>query len=1532
MANKLLLTIFLGIFMSVNCSMFAQNHYQKGKVFFKIKDTNNKARYDLMDISQLLKLNGINSDIYGLITLNQPFVHLRSRTLINVYVLNFSKDWMAESVVTHLNRLNFIEYAEKIPEYTLFNTPDDIDSRQWYLDSIHAIQAWSTSVGNAGITIAIVDDAVLTSHEDLSASIWSNPNEIPLNGVDDDNNGYIDDINGWDVSENDNNPNPPFTATNNFFSHGTHVAGIASATTNNSIGIASVGYGTRIISVKCKPDMSAGSSLPDAYLGVSYAIAAGARVISMSWGGPAYSITYQNLFEYAHNQGIVLVAAAGNSNTDLPMYPASYEYVISVGATDINDFKAGFSNYGTTIDVMAPGKNIWSTVAGSVDAYEYKDGTSMACPLVSGLCGLMLSYAPSSTPEQIEFCLESGCVNIDAVNPLFAGQLGAGRINAAIALICLQGNLSADFSSNFSFVCAGDSVVFTDLTTGFPPDSWQWTFPGGNPSVSFLQNPVIFYSVSGIYAVTLIATNSYSSDTVTKTAFIAVGPPSATITGTGLDTICKGQFSSLVIELTGNKPWTITYSDGTDSITLDSIFTSPYIVSVKPVVNTTYTLISMNDALCNGVATGSATVTPVNCCSSYLGKEYDNWYFGSFAGVSFTSGNPIVLLDGKINTSEGSASISDINGNLLFYTDGVTVWDANHDTMPNGKNLMGSDDATQSAMILKKPGSMSQYYLFTTQAWSLGSQEFRYSVADMNLNGGLGDIIDKNTFIEDEVSEKIAVLSHPNGTDYWLVIHKRNSNEYYSYLISSSGLSAPVITTIGTNDNGQGGYLKFSHDGKKLAAGIYSGSSKVAEILDFDNLTGQLSNLITISGMASYAYGLEFSPNNQLFYVADLLNNFIYQYDLSSGDSAIIVASQQTIGTSSSFRIGALLLGRDEKIYLARLKFNSSYLGVINVPNATGMACDYIDDGFYLGGNIPRYGLPNIPKILAGTLIDAQFTFADSCFLDSVNFTNTSIGDPDSVFWNFGDTASGTNNTSREFSPKHLFSSVGSFPVILIAYKGCSVIPDTIVQKINIVNCCSGLPGPSANFIISDTVICRGDSVMLTNTSTGNSLIFNWDFGNGDFSDSVFPDYRYQIPGTYLIKLTISDSCGNVDSVTKPIVVVTDPYLILPADTIICEGDTATINIDAISDYSYRWSGTNGISDSTIANPFFYPVNSTTYYLTVFDPNGCVSKDSILISVFGNSTVAIITGPNNLCEGDTAILTAAGGTIYLWNTGDTTSFITITDTGTYMVIISNGICSDSASISVSPTVVADIFGVTTICDGDIITLTASGGNNYLWSTGETTSYITVNPSADTSYLVTLTTIVYTVTVSTGSCIDTASVTIIILPPPLISACCTDTIIQGELVSIEATGGVAYSWLPDDGTLSCTNCSKPFVYPLQNTTYIVTGNDSNGCFTTDSVLIVIDESCEVFVPNAFSPNGDEYNDILFVRGNCIKEMNFIVYNRWGQKVFVTTDITAGWDGTYRDRPLDPGVFVFYLRYKLFHGNENNFLKGNITLIK
>jgi len=523
--KKKLLYFFAAMFLTL--SSFAQTidaNFQDGKIWFKLKDSYRYAASSLNAKTNTVPFEALPfikkiENAYQLKSLSVPFAAAKnSKILQRTYLLEFSDYANVNQILSDLRLSGAVEYAEKVPMDKHCLVPNDPSySSQWGLTMINAANAWSYFSSGSNISVAIVDDAIERTHPDLGASLWINTGDNNTNGLDDDGNGYIDDINGFDVGSIDNNPNPPSTA----YDHGTHVAGIVGARSNNSIGVASIGFSVKLMCVK---STISSTSITNGYDGIVYAAVNKADVINMSWGGTGSSVTAQNIIDYAYSQGCILVAAAGNSDVNTPFYPAAYNNVISVAATTSSDTKASFSNYGTWVDISAPGNNIYSTFVTA--SYGNKSGTSMASPMVAGLCGLMLSLNPSLTQADITNCLLSTADNINAMNPSYIGQLGSGRIDAQAAMQCVSATLAwapiANFVANVTTVTAGGQVDFTDLSL-YTPTSWTWSFPGGTPA-SFVgvNPPLITYNTPGTYNVVLTVSNVNGTDPETKTGYITV--------------------------------------------------------------------------------------------------------------------------------------------------------------------------------------------------------------------------------------------------------------------------------------------------------------------------------------------------------------------------------------------------------------------------------------------------------------------------------------------------------------------------------------------------------------------------------------------------------------------------------------------------------------------------------------------------------------------------------------------------------------------------------------------------------------------------------------------------------------------------------------------------------------------------------------------------------------------------------------------------------------------------------------------------
>jgi len=354
-----------------------------------------------------------------------------------------------------VNKRN-IEYIEPNFNYKITAVPNDtFYANQWYLDKIKALKSWGEKTASDKI-IAILDSGVQIDHPDLRNNIWRNNKEIPENNIDDDNNGFIDDINGWDFVNNEPDPNPKFKKdfTEAGVLHGTIVAGIAAASSNNVAGITGVSWSSKIMPLKVLNDSGEGST-GTVVRAIDYAVKNGADVINLSFVGNDFSESLDNAIRRAHDAGIIIVAAAGNEQGEgngysldkSPMYPVCDDgnpgenMVIGVAATDAIDQKASFSSYGfKCVDIAAPGISIFSTVVYSpnkeiegklFDKYYdgFWSGTSMATPMVSATIAMMESVNPSLGRNQVVKLLLNSADNINKLNPSYLNQLGRGRLN-----------------------------------------------------------------------------------------------------------------------------------------------------------------------------------------------------------------------------------------------------------------------------------------------------------------------------------------------------------------------------------------------------------------------------------------------------------------------------------------------------------------------------------------------------------------------------------------------------------------------------------------------------------------------------------------------------------------------------------------------------------------------------------------------------------------------------------------------------------------------------------------------------------------------------------------------------------------------------------------------------------------------------------------------------------------------------------------------------------------------------------------------
>ena len=698
---------------------------------------------------------------------------------------------------------------------------------------------------------------------------------------------------------------------------------------------------------------------------------------------------------------------------------------------------------------------------------------------------------------------------------------------------------------------------------------------------------------------------------------------------------------------------------------------------------------------------------------SYGQNEANVWYFGYHAGIDFSSGVPIVLSNGQTETLEGVGSICDSNGLLLFYTNGVNIWNSQHQVMPNGSGLFGGLSSTQSAIIVPKVGDNSRYYVFTVDEWG-GADGLRYSIVNINLDNGKGDVELKNIPLLSPVCEKITAVKHCNGRDIWVITHGWNSDAYYSFLISPVGVSvSPVISNAGTfitgNIDATIGYLKASPDGKKIAAAHHL---QGLELLDFNNVTGTISNPISLflpNENYSNPYGVEFSPNSKLLYVTVsdyYLNvsqhrNWLLQYDISLPNTPAIIASKKIIYIDNApvQTFGGLQMGPNGRMYMVGETLQG--ISEIDFPDSSGIACQFNLNEIPVGnGQVCHYGLPSFIQ----SYWEPSFTFSELCSGQSMNFLYSRPAHIISVKWDFGDPPSGADNISFLDNPSHTFTSPGQYAVKLIRFTNCG--SDTLEKLVQI--------GPPDTVLGRDTTFCGINNYQLNTNLLGN-YTFLWQNG------SNAPTYTANQSGLYWVEIINNQSgCTKRDSIL--ITFNSYPSFSLGNDTTLCQGQSLVLTA-SLQGSSYLWNTGNNTDSQVVNSSGIYWVDVTT--------NGCTKRDSVY-AVANLAPIISLGGDTTVCEDQNLLLDAGNfGSSYQWQDNSSNQTYLVSDAGSYWakVVLNGCSASDTINIGFDLKPVFSIGKDTSICEGMTIQLQPiiqnPQGVSYIWNNGAITSSIAI---------------------------------------------------------------------------------------------------------------------------------------------------------------------------------------------------------------
>ncbi len=850
--------------------------------------------------------------------------------------------------------------------------------------------------------------------------------------------------------------------------------------------------------------------------------------------------------------------------------------------------------------------------------------------------------------------------------------------------------------------------------------------------------------------------------------------------------------------------------------------------------------------------------------------EGNVWVFGKNAGLDFNTGAPVPVAP-VFSGHEGSASISDASGRLLFYTEGTLIYNRDYQVMPNG-NLgipyawVGSQ--TQGVVIARVPGTENKYFLFINGRGQGAPKAIYCVVINMTLDNGWGDVeLVTLANTGTNVTEKMAIAP---GTDcnYWLVL---KSNEgampFLAYEVTASGLSSNAISApSGSRLSCNTGALAFSPDYRMMAAACPDGT----ELFDFDPATGHVSNARLIDTIRS-AYGVCFAPGGKLLYVSanaayyDLgaytsVIDGVFQYDITRPD---IPASRYYVGSDTGRGCaGYLKLGPDGRIYQPASCFSrndslipmlaNAGINTIRYPDSAGIACGYVPRSIaLLPGTTTSIGLPNDIGIYTATDTVFSRKHIRACFTDSVRLTADTTG--------YGHTwEDGSRGTVRTIYRE------GTYAVRYRRY--CTLYVDSFYAE----------PGNRLPRQLLLSGRCAGDGQdtlrLLPAPDDTAWLHYSWtDIAgtviredSGRQGSGIWPAG----PGSYRVRIQNKQGCDTT------LLFTIDPaenrWASFSADTFVCQqADVYFHNQSSGLDRDWRWSFGDGhtSADTSPVHRFTQP-GIYTVLLSGSNGNGCTDTFRRIIEVDTIPFLNVSGLPEAVCAGDmfhaTVMYRSSGFEALIWEPGDGTPVGSVSSleyryehSGMYVVSLTATYraCPDimiTDTITVSPYPQTDLGPDITLCPGDASVrlynlAPAVLGNTFFWSTGATSE------------------------------------------------------------SIEA------GWPGGQ-------------YVLQVTT-------AAGCATADTINIL--RSCDISIPNAFTPDGNGHNDFFLPhdwQARGIVQYNMQLFNRWGEQVYHARGLRGnGWDGTRQGIPQPQGVYI-YLIEVMFRNGENISYTGNVTLIR
>jgi len=1018
------------------------------------------------------------------------------------------------------------------------------------------------------------------------------------------------------------------------------------------------------------------------------------------------------------------------------------------------------------------------------------------------------------------------------------------------------------------------------------PDNIFWDFGDGNQSGNPV--PVHQYDGPGSYPVSMIYSLNGEVDTVIKTVNIQM----AESVDLGADTvICPGE-----------------------SLTLDA---GPGGVTYRwSVPGETGQTIEVNSAGLYWVVKDNGTCTSYDAISVEIYGEQEQyfnfWYFGNMAGLDFNDGVSAVT-DGQLQSPAGSATFSDPNGDLILYTDGVSVFDRDHNLV--GNNIGGNNNATQSSLIVPVPDDSTLFYIFTTEdIWDTDhTYRLKYSLYDIK-ELATNPLVEQNKTLYYRTTERLAALNVLQGNN-WLLSHEFGTNTFRSYPITGDGIADPVLSSVGSV-HGVGpaeageGYMQIAPTADKVAVALVNQQNQnVVEIFDFDQNTGELSNPVSVTFQEAFpayqAYGVEFSGSgNKLFVTLSGASSKIYELPLFYMNQDSVTQNMVEIA-DESLTFGALQMGPDNQIYVA--VDGENFVARFSPDEDTASVTPFnIGNQVDLAGRSSGLGLPDHVQVNGTSMGGPAMAVTDGCLGTPSSFTSTTTSMLDEVFWDYGEGTS-TNDTLT-----HTFQNPGPVTIELTITNRCG-LDTTLLQDIMINE------PPDDPTINPVEILCTPPLLLDANANNDPSIqSYQWSTGHTTRAVSFNQGFANA-------SVTMTDNNGCQSS-TDFEVFDASPQTNLPDDFTICQNEPVS-PLDAGDWDAFTWT----INGANAGNTRFQNVDTSTpgtyQYMVEIDDNftGCSNVDSVTITIneVPSATYNVTNSDCNMMNGAIDITTLSPNTSITWldNTGTPIGSgmsVTSLASGTYTLELTHDLsgCPRTYSIPVldnAPSFTINTTETINCNDNSEIVVTLGGVTTPstvtydLIDQATTQSVSAGSPGSDNFTISNIGPGTYDLIVTADGCTD-QSTGININPPatadlqvdPSFDVCADNATIMAN----SSTPGANFTWEDPSNNVISTSASAD-VSGLNNGAYTVTVTAAGACDTTATVQVtindipattinVVDPGCDGSATLRADPQGGSGNYTYSWNTGAVSQS--IVVNTTGDYSLTVRDATSGCQST------------------------------------